>query len=92
MTIHSIVQNIIEVRMSSFGNCTLPYVDPAVFNDMHRDVHNSLILVSTVLGIVGVKLLQDLYDVYNSYKRRKMSPLKTLTSIDPSGAKAPTFP
>ena len=76
--------------MLSFGNCTIPYVDPAVFNDMHRDVHNSLILVSTVLGIVGVKLLQDLYDVYNSYKRKKV--LKTLTSVDPTGAKAPTLP
>jgi len=76
--------------MSSFGNCTIPYVDPAVFNDMHRDVHNSLILVSTVLGIVGVKLLQDLYIVYNSYKGRKIP--QVLTSIDPSGAKASTFP
>jgi hypothetical protein len=76
--------------MTSLGNCTLPYVDPAVFKDMHKDVHNSLILVSTVLGIVGVKLLQDLYDVYNSYKRKKVP--KTLTSVDPTGAKASTFP
>ena len=76
--------------MSSFGNCTIPYVDPAVFDDMHRDVHNSLILVSTVLGIVGVKLLQDIYVVYNSYKRRKIP--QTFTSVDPLGAKAPTMP
>ena len=78
--------------MSSFGNCTIPYVDPAVFDDMHRDVHNSLILVSTVLGIVGVKLLQDLYVVYNSYKRRKMPLPQPLTSIEPTGAKAIPMP
>jgi hypothetical protein len=76
--------------MSSFGNCTIPYVDPAVFDDMHRDVHNSLILVSTVLGIVGVKFLKELYDLYDTYKGRTIP--QPLTSVDPLGAKAPTMP
>jgi len=90
--------------MNSFRNCTSSYLAlTAVDDDMRREIHNSFILVSTVLGFIGVKALHELYGVYtyitdlkNTMTNKNQTPKKPqqkqFTGIVPEeGAKAPTL-
>jgi len=76
---------------SIFGNCTIPYIAlTAIDEDLRRDVHNSLILISSVMSVVGGKLLLELYDAYKYY-RGKRAP-QDFTGVDATTAKAPVLP
>jgi hypothetical protein len=87
---------------SLFGNCTIPYVALTALDDgLRNDIHHSLILISTVLGIVGTTFLKEVYGFYTTCKvgrTRKPAaptapaPFVGVTLEEGKGASAPKMP